>query len=40
VTRGGTTIGHADATVLGTLAWLVGLLLVFIPLAVHAFRRA
>jgi ABC-type polysaccharide/polyol phosphate export permease len=36
------TIGHADATspALGALAWPIGLLLVFIPLAVHAFRRA
>jgi ABC-2 type transport system permease protein/oleandomycin transport system permease protein len=36
------TIGHGDALVpsLETLAWLVGLLLVFIPLAVRIFRRA
>lgn len=36
------TIGHAAALspALGTLAWLAGLLLVFIPLAVRAFRRA
>jgi len=36
------TIGHADALTpaLGTLAWLAGLLLVFVPLAVRAFRRA
>ena len=36
------TIGHADAVAptLGTLAWLAGLLLVFIPLSVRAFRRA
>jgi ABC transporter DrrB family efflux protein len=36
------TIGHADATTptLGTMVWLVVLLLVFIPLAVRAFRRA
>jgi len=36
------TIGHADALTpaLGTLAWLVGLLLVFVPLSVWAFRRA
>jgi ABC-2 type transport system permease protein/oleandomycin transport system permease protein len=35
------TIGHADATppALQTLAWLVGLLLVFVPLAARAFRR-
>ncbi|MEN3283996.1 MAG: type transport system permease protein [Solirubrobacteraceae bacterium] len=36
------TIGHGDATspVLQTLAWLVGLLVVFVPLAVRASRRA
>jgi ABC transporter DrrB family efflux protein len=36
------TVGHGDALgpALGTLAWLVGLLLVFVPLAVRAFRRA
>ncbi len=36
------TIGHADALApaLGALAWLAGLLLVFVPLAVRAFRRA
>jgi ABC-2 type transport system permease protein len=36
------TIGHADALppALGTLAWLIGLLLVFVPLCVRAFRRA
>ena len=36
------TIGHGDALApaLGTLAWLVGLLLVFVPLSVRAFRRA
>jgi ABC-2 type transport system permease protein/oleandomycin transport system permease protein len=36
------TIGHGDALVpsLETLAWLVGLLLIFIPLAVRIFRRA
>jgi len=36
------TIGHADAVppALGTLAWLAGLLLVFVPLSVRAFRRA
>jgi ABC transporter DrrB family efflux protein len=36
------SIGHADALAptLGTLAWLAGLLLVFVPLAVRAFRRA
>jgi ABC-2 type transport system permease protein/oleandomycin transport system permease protein len=36
------TIGHADALspTLGTLAWLTGLLIVFIPLSVRAFRSA
>ena len=36
------TIGHAHALspTLGTIAWLVGLLLIFVPLAVRAFRRA
>jgi len=36
------TIGHGDALgpALGTIAWLAGLLLVFVPLAVRAFRRA
>jgi ABC-2 type transport system permease protein/oleandomycin transport system permease protein len=36
------TVGHADALgpALGTLAWLGGLLLVFVPLAVRTFRRA
>jgi ABC transporter DrrB family efflux protein len=36
------TIGHADALgpALGALAWIAGLLLVFTPLAVRAFRRA
>jgi ABC-2 type transport system permease protein/oleandomycin transport system permease protein len=32
--------GHALGPALGTIAWLVGLLLVFVPLAVRAFRRA
>ena len=32
--------GNALGPALGTLAWLVGLLLVFVPLAVRAFRRA
>ena len=32
--------GHALGPALGMLAWLVGLLLVFVPLAVRAFRRA
>jgi ABC transporter DrrB family efflux protein len=36
------TVGHGDALspALGTLAWLAGLMLVFVPLAVRAFRRA
>jgi len=36
------TIGHGDAlaATLGTLAWLGGLLLVFVPLAARGFRRA
>jgi len=36
------TIGRADAVTpaLGTLAWLGGLLLIFVPLAVRAFRHA
>ena len=36
------TVGHGDATgpALQTLAWLAGLLIVFVPLAVRAFRRA
>jgi ABC-type multidrug transport system permease subunit len=36
------TIGKGDALspALGTLAWLAGLLLVVVPLAVRAFRRA
>ena len=36
------TIGHGDALgpALGSLAWLAGLLLVFVPLSVRAFRRA
>jgi ABC transporter DrrB family efflux protein len=35
-------IGHGSALnpALGTLAWLVGLLLVFVPLSVRMFRRA
>jgi ABC-2 type transport system permease protein/oleandomycin transport system permease protein len=35
------TVGYGDATepVLGTLAWLAALLAVFVPLAIHAFRR-
>jgi ABC transporter DrrB family efflux protein len=32
--------GHVTGPLLGTLAWLTGLLLVFVPLAVRAFRRA
>jgi ABC-2 type transport system permease protein len=36
------TIGHGQALgpALETLAWLVGLLLIFVPLSVRAFRRA
>ncbi len=36
------SIGHGAATApaLETLAWLVGLLLVFVPLAVRTFRRS
>jgi ABC transporter DrrB family efflux protein len=36
------TIGHGQALAptLGTLAWLAGLLLVFVPLAVRGFRQA
>ncbi len=36
------TIGYGDALAptLGTLAWLVGLLLVFVPLSVRGLRRA
>jgi ABC transporter DrrB family efflux protein len=35
------TVGQGDATrpALQTLAWLAGLLIVFVPLAVRAFRR-
>jgi ABC-type polysaccharide/polyol phosphate export permease len=35
------TVGDGDALapLLGTLAWLAGLLLVFVPLTVRAFRR-
>jgi ABC-type polysaccharide/polyol phosphate export permease len=32
--------GHALGPALWTLAWLVGLLVVFVPLAVRGFRRA
>jgi len=32
--------GSALAPALGTIAWLAGLLLVFVPLSVRAFRRA
>ncbi len=32
--------GHALTPALGALAWLAGLLLIFVPLAVRAFRRA
>jgi ABC transporter DrrB family efflux protein len=36
------TIGDGDALgpTLGTLAWLAGLLAIFVPLSVRAFRRA
>jgi ABC-2 type transport system permease protein/oleandomycin transport system permease protein len=36
------TIGHGSALAptLGALAWLAGLLLIFVPLSVRAFRRA
>ena len=36
------TVGHgeAPAATLGTLAWRAGVLIVFVPLAVRAFRRA
>jgi ABC-2 type transport system permease protein/oleandomycin transport system permease protein len=36
------TIGHGEVVgpALGTLAWFVGLLLVFVPLALRALRRA
>jgi hypothetical protein len=30
--------GHAFARTLGTLAWLAGLLAIFVPLAVRGFR--
>lgn len=30
--------GHATGPVLGTLAWLAGLLLIFVPLAVGRYR--
>ena len=33
-------VGDVTGPLLGTLAWLAGLLLVFVPLAVRAFRRA
>jgi ABC-2 type transport system permease protein/oleandomycin transport system permease protein len=32
--------GHALAPALGSLAWLAGLLLVFVPLSVRTFQRA
>ena len=32
--------GHALGPALGMLAWLVGLLLVFVPLSIRAFRNA
>jgi len=34
-----TAQGDALSPALGTLAWLTGLLLVFVPLSVRAFRR-
>ena len=36
------TIGHISVAgpLLGTLAWMAGLLAVFVPLSVRAFRRA
>lgn len=34
-----TAYGDALSPALGTLAWLTGLLLVFVPLSVRAFRR-
>jgi hypothetical protein len=36
------TIGHGQALApaVGTLAWLGGLLVVFVPLAVRMFRRS
>ncbi len=32
--------GHALGPALGMLAWMAGLLLIFVPLSVRAFRRA
>jgi ABC-2 type transport system permease protein len=32
--------GHAVGPALGAIAWLVGLLIAFVPLAVRAYRRA
>jgi ABC-2 type transport system permease protein len=32
--------GHALAPTLGTLTWLGGLLLLFVPLAIRGFREA
>jgi len=32
--------GHALAPTLGALAWMVGLLPIFVPLSVRAMRRA
>ena len=31
--------GHAVGPALGTLAWLAGLLVIFVPLSVRALRR-
>jgi ABC-type polysaccharide/polyol phosphate export permease len=36
--RGLTVGGHVAHPVLGTLAWLAGLLLVFVPLSVARYR--
>jgi ABC transporter DrrB family efflux protein len=33
-------VGDVKGPLLGTLAWLAGLLIVFVPLAVRAFRKA
>jgi ABC-2 type transport system permease protein/oleandomycin transport system permease protein len=33
-------VGDVSGPLLGTIAWLVGLLAVFVPLSVRAFRRA
>jgi ABC-type polysaccharide/polyol phosphate export permease len=36
--RGLTIGGHVAGPLLGTLAWLVGLLLIFVPLSVSRYR--